>query len=97
MRKACRISSVLLQGPFGDALLPVIGVLQMVDPPEETHVALDNGSESFIRIGLIAGNPGRELRHEAGMIELFFLVRAQVSLGAGHPKQVAMHDDATAP
>jgi len=26
------------------------------------------------------------------MVELFFLLRAQVRLGAGHPQQVAMHN-----
>ena len=62
----------------------------MAHPLEERDVPFHNRVEPLVGIRPVAGNPRKELRHQRGMIELFFLVRAQVSLGARHPQNIAM-------
>src|SRR3954452_15517936 len=83
VRIAGRVAAIILQGPFWNALLAVVGVLEVIHPTEEGDVAFDDGCESFVGIGFVTGDAGSELWDEAGMVELFFFIGAQVGLGAG--------------
>lgn len=65
----------------------------MVDPGEEWNVILNDSAEAFIGIGTIGRDVKTELGDEAGMVEVLLFLGAQVSLGAGKPKQVAVEHD----
>src|SRR5439155_8507720 len=85
-----RIATLLLQRPFRNASLSEISVLQMAHPLKERDIPLDNRVEPVVGVGPIVWNPREILGHQRRMVELLFLVRAQVGLGTRHPEDIAM-------
>src|SRR5881394_1183682 len=90
VRIAWWVAASLLQRPFWNALLSEIGVLQMAHPLKERNVPFHNRIKPLVGVRPVTGNPRKELRHQRGMVELLFLVRAEVGLGTRHPQDVAM-------
>ena len=65
----------------------------MFAPGDEADLTLHQNAQAFVGIGLVTRDAREELRHQAGVVERLFLLRAQVSLGTAHPKRVAVEDD----
>ena len=89
---AWRAAAVILEGPAQDAFPAEIGVLEMVNPGEEGRMTLDDRAEAFVGVGLVARDARPKLRDEPGVIELLFLAGAQVGLGTGQPKDIALEE-----
>src|SRR5438094_6846519 len=87
-----RLVAVVFEGPVRDALLAKVGDLQMSRPLREGEVSLDYCRQAMVQVGFVAGNSREELRHQFGVIEALFLLRAQVCLLAAHPEHAAVHD-----
>src|ERR1041385_579373 len=47
----------------------------------------------MVQVRLVAGNLGKELRHEFLVVETFLFFRLQIRLRTAHPQHVAMKND----
>ena len=65
----------------------------MVDPLEERNVSHHHRVQAVAGLCPVTWNPREPLRHQRGVVERLFLVRAEVGFGTGQPEGVAMQDD----
>ena len=56
-------------------------------------MALDDGSETMVQVGFVAGNARRKLRHEIGVVEALLFLGVEICFWAAHPKHVAVQND----